>query len=90
MASSHALSYTHNNLLIEHYTAGVTNSVVRKVLNKIEYIYTPFYKLNLFLSSGDFMPSNSTDLLLLLAYFSKIISKDVDPTTYVLHVKLMY
>jgi len=48
MASSHTLSYTPNNLLIEHYTAAVTNSVVRKVLNKIEYIYTPFYKLDLF------------------------------------------
>jgi hypothetical protein len=69
--------------------------VVRKVLNKIEYIYiyirTPFYKLNLFMSSGDFMPSNSSDLLLLLlAYFSKIISKDVDTTTYVLLAKVMY
>ena len=36
------------------------------------------------------MLSDSSDLRLLLAYFSNIISKDVDPTTYVLHAKLMY
>jgi hypothetical protein len=50
MASFHTFSYAPNNPLIEHYTAGVTDSVVRKALNKIKFIYTPSYKLNLFLS----------------------------------------
>jgi hypothetical protein len=90
MASFHTLSYTPNNLLIEHYTAGVTDSVVRKFLNEIKFICTPFYRMNLFLSSGDFMLSDSSDLILLLAYFLNTISKDVDPTTYDLHAQLMY
>ena len=71
MASFRTLSYTPNNLLTEHYTGGVPDSVLRKVLKKIKLIYTPFYKLNLFMFSDDFMSSHSSNLIPLAAFFFK-------------------
>jgi hypothetical protein len=42
MATFYTLSYTPNSLLSEHFTVGFTDSVVRKVLDEIKFIYVLF------------------------------------------------